>query len=278
MPTTTPPTPAPLSAPCPALAAVLARNPRARPHELLPDVPVDRIPRHVAIIMDGNGRWAERRGFQRVFGQRNGARAVREAIEECLQLGIEVLTLYSFSLENWKRPAEEVQALMSLYLDYLTGEAEHMARESIRFVQVGRRDGLPPEALAICDKVSALTAGNRALTLCLAVNYGSRAELTDAVRAIAQRVKRGEIAPGDVDEALIEDHLCTRGLPDPDLLIRTAGEMRVSNFLLWQISYAELYVTPTLWPDFGRDELHKAVRDFAARDRRFGGLGTAARK
>ena len=261
----------------PALAALKARNPKARPEQLLPDVPLSHIPRHVAIIMDGNGRWAKARGFPRAFGHRNGAKAVREIIEQCLQMGVEVLTLYSFSLENWKRPTDEVDGLMALYLDYMRGERDHMMAENIRFVQIGRREGLPPEVLALGDEVTALTAKNTALTLCLAVNYGSRAEITDAVRTLTARC----IAEGRDPETITEDDITgllatgRAGLPDPDLLIRTAGEMRVSNFLLWQISYAEIYVTPTLWPDFGGAELAAAIRDFAARERRFGGLAPA---
>jgi len=267
----------PCGAISPALAALKARNPKARPEQLLPDVPLSRIPRHVAIIMDGNGRWAKARGFPRAFGHRNGAKAVREIIEQCLQMGVEVLTLYSFSLENWKRPSDEVDGLMALYLDYMRGERDHMMRENIRFVQIGRREGLPPEVLALGDEVTALTAKNTALTLCLAVNYGSRAEITDAVRTLTARCLTEGRDPATISEDDITSLLATgrAGLPDPDLLIRTAGEMRVSNFLLWQISYAEIYVTPTLWPDFGGAELAAAIRDFAARERRFGGLAPA---
>ena len=222
--------------------------------------------------MDGNGRWAVAKGFPRVFGHRNGAAAVREVIEECQLLGIEVLTLYSFSLENWKRPSDEVQALMGLYMMYLEGEAERLIRENLRFVQIGQREGLPPEVLASVDRLVEATRGNTGPTLCLAVNYGSRAEIVSAVRTIARKVRKGQVDPDTISEATINEHLYTAGLPDPDLLIRTAGEMRVSNYLLWQISYAELHVTPKLWPDFSVDDLHVAVRDFAARRRRFGGL------
>lgn len=248
------------------------RSAKADPMGILPDVHPARIPRHIAIIMDGNGRWAEQRGFPRSFGHRNGAAAVRGAIEACGKLGVEVLTLYSFSSENWKRPAEEVSALMALYTMYAQGEIEHLMRENIRFVQIGRREGLSPEVLAAADELMARTKGNTGSTLCLAVNYGSRAEIVDAVRAIAGRVQRGEITPEEVNDQVVSDHLYTAGLPDPDLLIRTAGEMRVSNYLLWQISYAELHVTETLWPDFGAEDLHAAVRDYARRNRRFGGL------
>jgi undecaprenyl diphosphate synthase len=249
------------------------RNPKADPLGLLPDVHPGRIPRHVAVIMDGNGRWAQERGFPRVFGHRNGARSVREVVEEAGRLGVEVVTLYSFSLENWKRPADEVQALMLLCLTYLDGEVDHLVREGVRFRVIGRRDGLPPEVLAAIDRTTAATASCTRATLCLAINYGSRAEIIDAARAIARDVRAGRLAPEEIDEAAVERRLYTAGLPDPDLLIRTAGEFRVSNYLLWQISYAELYVTDTYWPDFGAAELRAAIRAYAGRRRRFGGLG-----
>jgi undecaprenyl diphosphate synthase len=274
------PPPAVLAADPSALAAAEAirrRFPRADPLGRLPDVHPARIPRHIAIIMDGNGRWAEQRGFPRIFGHRNGAGAVRAVIEECSLLGVEVLTLYSFSLENWKRPGDEVGGLMRLYEMYLDGERDAIVRENLRFRQIGRRDGLPPEVLHAADRLAEATAANTGPMLCLAVNYGSRAEITDAVRAIAAKAARGEIDPRTIDERTVEDHLYTAGLPDPDLLIRTAGEMRVSNYLLWQISYAELHVTPKLWPDFGAEDLRAAVRDFAQRRRRFGGLDASPR-
>ncbi len=256
------------------LAAISARNPKADPLSRLPDVPPSRLPRHIAIIMDGNGRWANARGFPRIFGHRNGAAAVRTTVEECVALGIECITLYSFSMENWKRPADEVEALMALYVTYMTGEAQAFAREGIRLVQIGRREGLPPQVLELGDRVQRETANNRVLTLCLAVNYGSRAEIVDAVRAIATKARSGTLDPAAINDAAITAHLGTAGLPEPDLLIRTAGEMRLSNFLLWQLSYAELYVTQTLWPDFGIAELHAAIRAYGQRTRRFGGLTT----
>jgi undecaprenyl diphosphate synthase len=247
-------------------------NPKAEPLVRLPDVPPSRIPRHIAIIMDGNGRWAKERGLPRRAGHKAGALAVRAAVEECGKLGVEALTLYSFSLENWKRPREEIEALMALYLEYMRAERELLVKHNMRFRQIGRREGLPPEALAELDLTLEATKNCTGPTLCLAVNYGSRAEITDAVRAIARRVAQGELAPDAIDEAALSAHLDTAGLPDPDLLIRTAGEMRISNYLLWQISYSELHVTPTLWPDFRAEHLHAAVRDFASRRRRFGGL------
>ncbi len=249
------------------------KTPEADPTGRLPGVPVERVPRHVAIIMDGNGRWALERGLPRIFGHRNGAAAVRRVMDEAGRLGIEALTLYSFSLENWKRPAEEVRELMGLYLQYMSGEREELVRRNIRLRQIGRREGLGGEALAALDATVEATRSCTGPTLCLAVNYGSRAEIVDAARAIALEVKAGRIEPGEIDEAMISRNLYTGGMPDPDLLIRTAGEMRVSNYLLWQISYAELYVTDVYWPDFGGEDLRLAVRAYAARERRFGGLG-----
>jgi undecaprenyl diphosphate synthase len=249
---------------------------RAQPHTLLPDVPAERIPRHVAIIMDGNGRWATQQGLPRLFGHRAGAGSVREVVEGAMQLGIECLTLYSFSLENWKRPKDEVEGLMRLCLMYLEGEREEMRRQGIRLRIVGSREGLPADVLQAMDDVTTTTAGNRELTLCLAINYGSRAEILRATRELALRVARGELAPEAIDEHAFSQHLWTAGLPDPDLLVRTAGELRVSNFLLWQISYSELYVTDTLWPDFSRKELAQAVRAYAQRTRKFGGLSLGA--
>lgn len=251
-------------------------SPHADPTRHLPDVPVERIPRHIAIIMDGNGRWATARGFPRVFGHRNGASSVRAVVEEAGRLGVEALTLYSFSMENWSRPKEEVGELMRLYLEYMSGEREALVRENIRLMQIGRRDGLPPAALEALDKTIEATSVCTGPTLCLAVNYGSRAELVDAARALSERVKLGELEPSDIDERLLANHLYTNGLPDPDLIVRTAGEMRLSNFLLWQLSYAEIVVTDVLWPDFGESEFRDAIRAYASRERRFGGLGAPA--
>lgn len=240
-----------------------------------PSVERSRLPRHVAIIMDGNGRWARSRGLDRVKGHEQGALGVRPIVEHAGRLGIEVLTLYSFSVENWKRPAEEVGALMRLYTYYMERELETLMRENIRFRQIGRREGLPGEVLDAVDRLTEQTRHNTAATLCLAVNYGGRAELTDAVRRIAERVAAGELDPSAISESTVAEHLYTSDLPDPDLLIRTAGEQRVSNYLLWQISYAELYVTQTLWPDFTPGSLNEAIEDYAGRTRRFGGLAPA---
>lgn len=248
-------------------------KPPLDPEELL-DVPKERLPRHIAIIMDGNGRWAEARGMPRVAGHEQGAKIVRRTVERCARLGIEALTLYSFSTENWKRPREEVEFLMGLYAKYLIAERETIMDNDVRFRHVGSREGLPDSVLTEMDETVAVSASNGGLTLCLALNYGSRGEIVSAVRDIATRAAAGKLRPGDIDEALISSALYTKGLPDPDLLIRTAGERRISNFLLWQISYAELYISPVLWPDFDEDELGNAIKDFANRHRRFGDVTT----
>jgi undecaprenyl diphosphate synthase len=230
----------------------------------------ERLPKHVAIIMDGNGRWAQRRGLPRAQGHRAGARAVQTIVAEAASLGIEALTLYSFSSENWKRPADEVSALMELCCEYLALEGERMIKNGVRFRRIGRREGLPQDVLDALDFAEATTADGTGLTLCLAVNYGSRTEITEAVQAIASKVARRELEPADITEATVASHLYTAGLRDPDLLIRTAGERRVSNYLLWQISYAEIHVSPALWPDFDATAFHEALRDYASRERRFG--------
>ena len=234
----------------------------------------ERLPRHVAVIMDGNGRWANLRGLPRINGHVEGAANVREVITHCARLKLDVLTLYSFSSENWRRPKAEVDALMGLYAEYLVKEREEIMDNDVRLVQVGRRDGLPDSVLRELDKTAEMSAGNKGLALCLAINYGSRQEIIDAVQAIAKRVQAGKLDPEAIDIDTIDDALYTAGLPDPDLLIRTAGEMRISNFLLWQISYAELYVTDVLWPDFRKEHLNEAFKAYAARDRRFGGVQT----
>ncbi len=260
-----------------ALAAIKARNPDADPAGRIPDVHPARIPRHVAIIMDGNGRWAKGRGLPRVLGHREGAKNVRTIVEECGDVGVEVVTLYSFSLENWKRPKEEVDALMDLCIAYLDSEEPELRRRGIRFRVLGRRDGLPAKVLSAIDRVTEVTAPGTRGTLCLAINYGSRAEITDAARWLAREVAAGRLTPEQIDEAAINSCLYTAGLPDPDLLIRTAGEYRISNYLLWQISYAELHITETLWPDFTIADLHTAIRDYAGRNRRFGAVEEAPR-
>jgi undecaprenyl diphosphate synthase len=244
----------------------------------MPDTPAldpARLPRHIAMIMDGNGRWARERGLERIEGHVRGAETVRRVVEECCRLGLGQLTLYSFSSENWKRPQREVDFLMALLKQYLVDERPEIMEQNIRFRVIGRRRELSPEVVAEIEETERLSAGNTGLTLALAVNYGSRTEIVDAVRSIAERVKRGELDPAAIDESAVSDALYTAGMPDPDLLIRTAGEMRVSNYLLWQISYAELWVTPVCWPDFTTEVFHAALRDYAGRERRFGGLKTA---
>lgn len=231
-----------------------------------------RLPRHVAVIMDGNGRWAQQRGLPRIEGHRRGVASVRNTIEECCRLGIEQLTLYCFSTENWKRPRRELDFLMTLLHKYLLAERAEILEQNIRFTTIGRRQGLPAKVLREIDENVRVSATNTGMTLCLAINYSGRTEIVDAVQAIAAQVKAGRLQTDDIDETTISDALNTAGMPDPDLLIRTAGEMRVSNFLLWQISYAELWVTTKCWPDFDSRMLHDALRDYAKRERRFGGL------
>jgi undecaprenyl diphosphate synthase len=243
------------------------------------DLTLDRVPKHVAIIMDGNGRWAVRQGNQRTSGHQQGARVVKTIVTESSRLrdegrGPDYLTLYSFSIENWKRPLDEVAFLMRMYIDYLREERETMMKNNIRFHQIGRLDNLPDEVLDEVNQTLELTKKNTGLNLVLALNYGSRAEITDAVKAIAEKVRAGTLDPRDVTEQTISDHLYTAGWPDVDLLIRTAGEMRVSNYLLWQISYAELYISDVLWPEFGVKELHEAFAAYGRRNRRFGALDT----
>jgi len=230
------------------------------------------LPRHIAIIMDGNGRWAEQHGLPRIRGHAEGARAVRAIVTECARLGIGYLTLYSFSTENWKRPKDEVEALMAMYAEYLVAERETILSNNVRLVQIGRREGLPGDVLRELDTTASLSRRNTGLTLCLALNYGSRQEIVEAVRTLAREVHDGRRRVEEIDEAALSGALYTAGMPDPDLLVRTANERRISNFLLWQISYTEIHVTPVLWPDFRPADLHAAIRDFAARSRRFGGL------
>jgi undecaprenyl diphosphate synthase len=231
-----------------------------------------RLPRHIAVIMDGNGRWARRRGLPRIEGHRRGVQSVRATVEECCRLGIGQLTLYCLSIENWKRPKVELDFLMALLHQYLLEERAEIMEQNIRFTTIGRRSELPGAVLRELDENVRLSRDNTGTLLCLAINYGGRTEVVDACRALAERVRQGALDPAGIDEETVSGALYTAGMPDPDLLIRTAGEMRVSNFLLWQISYAELWVTERCWPEFDRDTLHRALRDYAARERRYGGL------
>jgi undecaprenyl diphosphate synthase len=231
-----------------------------------------RMPRHVAIIMDGNGRWANQRGLPRIEGHRRGVKSVRATVEEGCRLGLGQLTLYCLSIENWKRPQAELDFLMKLLRKYLIEERAEIMEQNIRFTTIGRREGLPAKVLREMDENIRLSANNTGMVLCLAINYGGRTELVDAVCAVARQVQKGKLDPEAIDEDTVSGALYTAGMPDPDLLIRTAGEMRVSNYLLWQISYAELWVTERCWPDFDRATFHAALRDFGQRERRFGGL------
>lgn len=245
---------------------------RALAHAIDPE----RLPAHIAIIMDGNGRWANRRHLPRVAGHKAGVGPVRSTVETCARMGIGVLTLYAFSVENWKRPRAEVDTLWRLLHFYLRKELPDLQKNGIRLQAIGRIDALPPHVRRELDAVVEATSHNRKLLVNLAVNYSGRAEIVDAVNAIVDRARaEGRLASLEIDEPAIARHLYTSALPDPDLLIRTSGEMRISNFLLWQIAYAELYVTDTLWPDFTRTDLLKAVLEYQQRDRRYGGLSSA---
>ncbi len=232
----------------------------------------ERLPRHVAIIMDGNGRWARQRGLPRIEGHRRGVQSVRTVVEECARMGLEQLTLYCFSSENWKRPRLELDLLMSLLQQYVVAERNEIMRQDIRFCTIGRTDRIGPRIYKEVNTTIEMSRNNPGMRLCLALDYGARQELVHAVQNIARAVQQGTLRPEEIDEQTISNNLYTAGMPDPDLLIRTAGEMRISNFLLWQISYAELFVTQTCWPDFGAPLLFEAFRDYAGRERRFGGL------
>jgi len=236
------------------------------------NVAAERRPRHIAVIMDGNGRWAQRQDLPRIEGHRQGVASVRRTVEECSRLDIEQLTLYCLSSENWKRPQTELDFLMHLLEQYMIEERSTIMDQDIRVRIIGRRDGIPDRVLGEMDKTIELSAPNQGTLLCLAINYGGRAEMIGAIQRIAREVQQQTLQPDDISESLLASYLDTAGMPDPDLLVRTAGEMRVSNFLLWQISYAELWVTEKCWPEFQVDDLHRAIRDYAARDRRFGGL------
>ncbi len=235
----------------------------------------EQLPRHIAIIMDGNGRWAQRRGLPRIVGHRRGIQSVRAVVEEGVRLGLEQLTLYCLSVENWKRPPRELTFLMRLLRHFLVVERRELIEQNVQLKMIGRRAGLPADVLREFERTAELTAPNRGMILCLAVNYGGRSEIGDAARRLAEDVRAGRLDPDQVDEATFATYLYTEGMSDPDLLIRTAGEMRVSNFLLWQISYAELWVTSTLWPDFRGDDMIQGCRAFAGRERKFGGLPSA---
>jgi undecaprenyl diphosphate synthase len=235
-------------------------------------VPLELRPKHIAIIMDGNGRWAQQQSLPRTEGHLRGVEAVRRVMQACKDFGIDVLTLYCLSSENWRRPANELEFLMALLTTYLIAEREKLVENNLRLRIIGQREGLPEQVLSEMDRSVEACSQCTGMTLCLAINYGSRAEIVSAVQQISRKVSLGQIEPHEITEQVVSQHLDTAGLPDPDLLIRTSGEMRVSNYLLWQISYSELWVTPTLWPEFDRVHLLDAIQDYASRDRRFGGL------
>jgi undecaprenyl diphosphate synthase len=239
--------------------------------DLLAQLDLDRLPQHIAVIMDGNGRWAKRRRLPRIAGHRAGIRAVRQAVEACARLGVRYLTLYAFSMENWKRPHSEIRLLMALLREYLKKEIGELNRQNIRLAVIGRISELPKPVQKDLQVALEKTRRNTGMRLTLALNYGARAELIDAVRALVEQWKRDETMP--IEEATFSRFLYTRDVPDPDLLIRTSGELRLSNFLLWQVAYSEIWVTDTLWPDFTQKDLFRAIIDFQKRERRYGGLG-----
>ncbi len=228
------------------------------------------IPAHIAIIMDGNGRWAQQKGNIRLFGHKAGVESVRDITESCAQLGVQHLTLYAFSTENWNRPPSEISGLMGLLVQSLRKEAERLRKNDIKLVTIGQTDRLPKKCQKELREVMELTKNNKRMQLCLALSYSGRWDITEAVKQISRDVQKGHINPDDVNDRLISSYLSTASIPDPDLIIRTSGEYRISNFLLWQLAYSELYITKTFWPDFRRDELYRAIFSFQKRDRRYG--------
>jgi len=234
------------------------------------DLDKTKLPIHVAVIMDGNGRWARKHLLSRIRGHEKGAEAVRAVVRACREIGIAYLTLYAFSTENWQRPKSEVDALMALLIKFLKSEQKELAENDIRLAVIGQIKRLPAKVQRALQETMELTRENSALQLNLALSYGSRAEIVDMAQRLARKAKSGQIDPDSIDAETVAQHLYTHDIPDPELLIRTSGEMRISNFLLWQIAYAEIYVTPTYWPDFGRDEFYEILRDYQQRERRFG--------
>lgn len=253
-------------------AAELIKPANSHESVLLEQMDLKRLPEHVAIIMDGNGRWAQKRHLPRIAGHRAGVKVARQVIQTCARLKLPALTLYAFSLENWRRPQAEVDFLMRLLRQYLKKELPSIHKNNIQLLVIGRSAQLPDAVRKDIEKAMRLTAQNTGMKLVMALNYGGRAELVDAFNAILDRVRLNGLSAFHADEETISDNLYTAGLPDPDLLIRTSGEMRVSNFLLWQIAYAELYITDALWPDFSRERLLEALVNFQQRERRYGGL------
>lgn len=233
-------------------------------------IDLTKLPSHIAIIMDGNGRWAKKKGAMRIFGHRNAVKAVREVIEGSGELGIKYLTLYAFSTENWSRPKEEVEGLMELLVNTLKAEIKSLMENKVKLMTIGETSHLPEDCQKNLAWAINKTQGNTGLTVALALSYSGRWEITQAVKAIAEKIKAGTLNPEEVNETVFEQHLQTARIPDPELLIRTSGEMRISNFLLWQIAYTELYITPTLWPDFRKENLFEAIWSYQQRERRFG--------
>ncbi len=237
---------------------------------MLESIDKNKLPRHIAIIMDGNGRWAKQHGMKRAFGHQHGVQPVRDVTEAAAELGIEYLTLYAFSTENWNRPKSEVDALMTLLVDTIEKETPTLQKNNVRLLSIGDVENLPLNAYERFERCKAETAANTGLNLVLALSYSSHSEIVNAVRLIADKISNNELTPDAIDEQLVINHLMTKNMPDPDLLIRTSGELRISNFLLWQLAYTELYFTPVLWPDFNKDEFYKAIIDYQGRERRFG--------
>lgn len=237
------------------------------------NIDLNKLPQHIAVIMDGNGRWAKQHGKHRVFGHSNGVKAVREVSEACAELGIKYLTLYAFSTENWNRPQEEVGALMELLLKTVRLELKTLMKNDIRLRAIGDLASLPKATLRELNDAIEKTSGNKRMDLILALSYSGKTEITSAMKQIANEVKEGKLMVDDINESVISNHLYTKNIPDPELLIRTSGERRVSNFLLWQLAYAELYFTDLFWPDFNKEELYRAILDFQQRERRFGKTG-----
>lgn len=233
-------------------------------------IDLGKVPEHIAIIMDGNGRWAKQRGAMRVFGHRNAVKAVRDTTEACAELGVKYLTLYAFSTENWSRPQEEVNALMELLVNTIRGETETLMKNKVRLMAIGNIRNLPGNCQRELQEAMQITQHNQGLTLVLALSYSGRWEIMEAVRRIANEVEKGNLHSRDIDDKVFTRYLTTTGIPDPELLIRTSGEMRISNFLLWQIAYSELYMSEILWPDFRREHLYEAIRSYQQRERRFG--------
>ncbi len=244
--------------------------------DLPEDILVERLPRHVAVIMDGNGRWAKRRGMPRIMGHRRGVDVLKDLLRCCRDWGLEALTAYAFSTENWGRPTEEVEFLMLLFERVLRRELKEMMEEDVRIRFVGNLQVLPNSLQAEISKAVAATRNNQGIKFTIATNYGGRQEIVNACKAIAEKVQSGQLQPEAIDESVFERHLYTAGICDPDLLIRTSGELRISNFLLWQMAYAEIYVTETFWPDFGRTEFHRALSAYQQRERRFGKVNSPA--